>query len=51
MIESKEEMLYGDPSKTFSGVNFVLLGFDLSTEEKVFDELIFFFPLFRILFN
>lgn len=36
MLEKKQEMLYDDPSKTFYGVYFVLLGFDLTTEEKVF---------------
>ncbi|KAL6525918.1 hypothetical protein OROMI_030313 [Orobanche minor] len=35
MLESKQIIAYDDPSKTFLGVRFVLLGFDSIKEEKV----------------
>lgn len=35
MQESKQILAYDDPSKTFLGVRFILLGFDLVKEDKV----------------
>ncbi|GFQ02446.1 brct domain-containing protein at4g02110 [Phtheirospermum japonicum] len=35
MLESKQTVAYDDPSKTFIGVRFVLLGFDSIKEQKV----------------
>ncbi|KAL3652917.1 hypothetical protein CASFOL_002598 [Castilleja foliolosa] len=35
MLESKQPVAYDDPSKTFIGVRFVLIGFDSIKEQKV----------------
>ncbi|KAI3449410.1 hypothetical protein Pfo_006075 [Paulownia fortunei] len=40
MLESKQILAYDDPSKTFLGVRFILLGFDSIKEDKVRSKLL-----------
>ncbi|KAK4418069.1 BRCT domain-containing protein [Sesamum alatum] len=40
MLESKQILAYDDPSKTFLGVSFILLGFDSVKEDKVRSKLL-----------
>ncbi|KAL7112541.1 hypothetical protein ACP275_04G008600 [Erythranthe tilingii] len=40
MLESKQSLEYDDPSKTFHGVRFILLGFDSDKEDEIRSKLL-----------